>query len=349
MNEISPLFALEAEQLLLSGFIEEAIELCNKGLEVYPNYPVAQVILAKSYQVLGDKISSDKIISQAKNDNYGKVFDTFKYEDNIEIINNNSDNAIINSTIPEDIPSEELSNTEVHQNALLQNNETNEEYLLENSSQNNLLDTNINISDGTTLKDSEIREEIDDLLKDILFVTEDKNINKVEQAPLVTPISITNENKVVVKQVEYSNENTKLTPNNSSFNVLSKNKDYFFQQFDALDRFDEIEQQISNSIKDNPKKNAKKLPIQETLNISSSRSVVMGLISTRYINNVRNGGKHEEIKSDTINLPIYTETMAKIFVAQGNKEQAKNIYAAIIEREPEKAEYFRDELRKLSE
>lgn len=49
MNEISLLFAIEAEQLLKSGFPEEAIYLCIRGLEAYPEYSAAYSILAESY------------------------------------------------------------------------------------------------------------------------------------------------------------------------------------------------------------------------------------------------------------------------------------------------------------
>lgn len=53
MNEISPMFAVQAEQLLLAGMPEEAVELCLEGLEVYPGYAAAFAILVKAYIVLG--------------------------------------------------------------------------------------------------------------------------------------------------------------------------------------------------------------------------------------------------------------------------------------------------------
>ncbi len=54
MNDISPLFAVEAEQLLLAGFTREAIDLCRKGLEQYPDYPTALAVLARAYEAAGD-------------------------------------------------------------------------------------------------------------------------------------------------------------------------------------------------------------------------------------------------------------------------------------------------------
>ncbi|MCX6155897.1 MAG: hypothetical protein NT007_17255 [Candidatus Kapabacteria bacterium] len=54
MQEITPLFAIDAEEMLESGFIEEAIELCIDGLSVYPEYSSAYYILALAYKKNGD-------------------------------------------------------------------------------------------------------------------------------------------------------------------------------------------------------------------------------------------------------------------------------------------------------
>ncbi len=54
MPDISPLFAVEAEKLLSEGKTDDAIELCEKGILVYPKYPVALGILAKAYRIKGE-------------------------------------------------------------------------------------------------------------------------------------------------------------------------------------------------------------------------------------------------------------------------------------------------------
>lgn len=64
---MSPLFALEAEELLLSGEIAKAIELCEKGLEVYPDYPAALAILAKALEMSGNSEKSQEKIRKARN------------------------------------------------------------------------------------------------------------------------------------------------------------------------------------------------------------------------------------------------------------------------------------------
>jgi hypothetical protein len=47
---ISPTFALQAHTLLQTGKVEEAIALCERGLEVYPDYATAYGILARAYE-----------------------------------------------------------------------------------------------------------------------------------------------------------------------------------------------------------------------------------------------------------------------------------------------------------
>lgn len=51
---ISPLFAIEAEKLLVSGKLREAANLCMKGLKKYPNYETAHLILIKAFKGLNE-------------------------------------------------------------------------------------------------------------------------------------------------------------------------------------------------------------------------------------------------------------------------------------------------------
>ena len=64
MTDLSPLFALEAEQLLLENKNDEAIELCNRGLEEFPEYPAAYAVLAQSFLEKNDIDSSKKAIEK---------------------------------------------------------------------------------------------------------------------------------------------------------------------------------------------------------------------------------------------------------------------------------------------
>jgi predicted Zn-dependent protease len=65
MDDISPLFALEAEQLMLDGKTDEAIELCNAGLLDYPDYPAAYAVLAQAYLEFEDYEAAKDSIKMA--------------------------------------------------------------------------------------------------------------------------------------------------------------------------------------------------------------------------------------------------------------------------------------------
>jgi tetratricopeptide (TPR) repeat protein len=53
-DEKSRVFARLADELRHSGHVEEAIELCRKGLQFHPDYASGHVVLGKCYQDRGD-------------------------------------------------------------------------------------------------------------------------------------------------------------------------------------------------------------------------------------------------------------------------------------------------------
>ncbi len=55
MGEISVLFAVEAEQLLLTEMYDEAIDLCYEGLKLYPEYASAYSIISRALVKLNKK------------------------------------------------------------------------------------------------------------------------------------------------------------------------------------------------------------------------------------------------------------------------------------------------------
>lgn len=65
MSNISPLFAVEAEELLKSGRAQEAIDLCNKGIEAFPNYSIAYGILARAHSAIGDTAVAESVLENA--------------------------------------------------------------------------------------------------------------------------------------------------------------------------------------------------------------------------------------------------------------------------------------------
>lgn len=64
MDEISVLFALEAEELINENKLDEAIKLCEAGLKIYPDYASAVAILAHAYLLRGDSQKAENIIEK---------------------------------------------------------------------------------------------------------------------------------------------------------------------------------------------------------------------------------------------------------------------------------------------
>lgn len=65
MSNISPLFAVEAEELLKAGRAQEAIELCKQGIEAFPNYTIAYGILARAHSAIGDTAVAESVLENA--------------------------------------------------------------------------------------------------------------------------------------------------------------------------------------------------------------------------------------------------------------------------------------------
>lgn len=77
--DITPLFAVDAEELLDLGKVQEAIDLCLKGLEVYPGYPAGEAVLAKCYKFSGDTEKANEILEEAiANNPFNKALHTLK-------------------------------------------------------------------------------------------------------------------------------------------------------------------------------------------------------------------------------------------------------------------------------
>lgn len=81
MSKISPLFAVEAEQLFVLESYDEVIALCEKGLEVYPDYQGAHMLLAKAYAITGQaELAKGKLESFQQQFPGHRYFDSFTQE-----------------------------------------------------------------------------------------------------------------------------------------------------------------------------------------------------------------------------------------------------------------------------
>lgn len=67
MDEIEPIFLVEAERLLKDGKVRESAELCTRGLVKYPQYLTAYLILVDALEALDDIVQMTEVIENAPN------------------------------------------------------------------------------------------------------------------------------------------------------------------------------------------------------------------------------------------------------------------------------------------
>ena len=335
MDEITPLFAIEAEQLLLSGFLEEAIALCNKGLEAFPDYPTAKVILARAYNLIGNKEKSEIVLAQAKSENYGKTLDKFNFNETPQIIEN-----------------EEISQ-EVNQSNDSRNEEIEASISVEDSFDNeisNLAET-IVVNDVFEPNDLDIfNEEFKNLINSVP-TTINLELPKSEVKPhkdydKAMEVKVENSTNIKIDKEPILDE----TPTSITLSkILTKNKDAFFNQEDFSEKIFRIENSINNKIiseerVETPNIQQVKIKIKkENSENDSMKLLVMSLISTRFIKDKNN----HKVEKQADELPVYTETMAKIFTAQGAKDKAINIYRKLMINEPSKKDYYHSQINKI--
>ncbi|MFC2130734.1 hypothetical protein ACFLSQ_04820 [Bacteroidota bacterium] len=110
MSEKNPLFLIEAEQLIQSGLFDESVALCIKGLEDYPEYTTAHVILALAYEQKGEINNALNTVNAAIND----------FPDSITLINvlNRLPDEIFEDVSPESIGSTEDIGADIFENGV---------------------------------------------------------------------------------------------------------------------------------------------------------------------------------------------------------------------------------------
>lgn len=64
MDEISPLFAIQAEKALKSNNPLVALEICKRGIQYFPEYQIGYILMAEAYEMLGDYDERDKLLKQ---------------------------------------------------------------------------------------------------------------------------------------------------------------------------------------------------------------------------------------------------------------------------------------------
>lgn len=64
MEEISPLFAIQAEKALKMNNPQLAIEICKRGVQFFPDYQIGYVLMAEAYEMMGETSERDNLVEQ---------------------------------------------------------------------------------------------------------------------------------------------------------------------------------------------------------------------------------------------------------------------------------------------
>lgn len=108
MSEISPLFVLDAEEMIKNHKYSEAIELCLKGLDAYPDYAMGYKLLIRAYS---ENDEFDKALDYTHQSQKSFPGDTFfkKIEQNInsKLQSDSTDKEETNDTQKSELAEEE--------------------------------------------------------------------------------------------------------------------------------------------------------------------------------------------------------------------------------------------------
>ncbi len=364
MEEISPLFAVDAEHLLRNGLYEDAIQLCEEGLKEFPDYPAAIAILAKAYKGLGDTGMAHNIL-----DNAAKAFPAFKTIKNAQ---DNIDNPIDNMNVASTIDSAEID--ELIENAdEFENNFDNSDTLINEEMESDSELAIENYSFENILDDSELIE--DDLISDEKVI-EDYNLDEVADNVELEAYYIENDVNTQAEIVEnFGNEEFEEESEiNNQSNNIEQNLN---RQYSKSSRFNfdlEIKSKLLPSIKFNAsipdlipglvelipdyyiyqKRKKQKISLfdierslksyrSNPLEVFHELDLMVGNKEHSTPEKTMYDDDYEEYAKPT----VITETIANILFQQGAIDEAIEAYQQLAENNFEKRDYFLNKIEEI--
>ncbi len=380
MPDISPLFAVDAEELLAEGLISDAILLLKKGIVVYPDYFAGYALLIKALLKNNDASEATIYLDLAEElfpnhtalENSRNSIPQIKEDDNSFLIDNEIEEDVLIIENIED--TKQIENIEINNDFSLDvevDDEFVEEENVDVEEENEILyEGNEDIYEGNEDVDegNEVLEEENEDHEEENEVLEEENED----------IEI-NDNSILDKIRFYSEEIVKSisSPDNvylkkgflKIINNMNYSSDLFLGDFiEAENRevltglFDYDFNYINVS---EPNNKHKKLNLIADFDIHS--------IEKKYTKNIISHddfaflaekiklidikaeesddlGQSDELSDEKIeDVAPVTETMANIFVLQKSYGKAIKLYKHLIELHPEKADVFEEKINKVME
>lgn len=356
--DISPLFAVDAEELLEQGNVQEAIELCLKGLEVYPGYPAGEALLARAYKILGDSNKANEILASAIEKNpLNKALDTLKKYDleieNVEKIHREprfkpafkrkkKKRKVTEKDIKKiSLKDIQLEDKEISVNDFYDDLESND------NSEEISNELNENLLDDSKLDQNELDQ--NDLLND--FVDDDSSktnsieedfendSNKIEEITLEPEDDIIKETEIFedTKGITIDFEDVELIPGLSHLDFRLNLKDIKSFELTNID-FDYNIFKFDKNYKINLINTFQKLSLNE----------LASKLNDAKIGKLKNDLPEPEIVDYNVE-EIATETMAEIYHEQGAFDEAIKVYNNLIIKYPKKSDYFKQKISEVLE
>ncbi|MDT3738675.1 MAG: tetratricopeptide repeat protein [Candidatus Kapabacteria bacterium] len=335
MSELSILFAVEADKLLQAGKPEEAIEICSRGLEIYPGYAAAISILAKAYKEIGELnktaqlIESYKSVIPASTFLYLKESISLPFDREIQVDSVQSEEIVLDDKIEEIV--EEISDVEIE----------------------------------TSLKLDKLKSDLD-----IIFDTIYEELNDpefIEQEILVSSEQSVYEELVYQQEIRDSEIESAFSehPETTLIQELSDNLDSHidnnrnFSADNKVENYPDREHLKSSNLDLIPglskfasgSTNAlfyQRKPIQQgnVQKVINKQSDFMSIISSLSL--------AEAIKPDyetaTVrnkSSVVITDTIAGILMKQGAFKEAKDAYVELSKRNPDKLDYYNQKVAEI--
>lgn len=382
MEEISPLFAIQAEKALKMNNPQLAVEICKRGLQFFPDYQIGYVLMAEAYEMMGETSERDNLVEQI-HQQFPKAITTKVIDEKMKA----EGTLLVNNQEPSNIESDVLDVDEIPDDqdkwAMVEDELSNDENNAVNV-QEELVNIDELIDEAQSVIE-DIEETIEDLEDEIAnvdgeyveqMIDTDENDAKddeliQEYAKLESEIAdlqdFSNSNDNPESVVDFSEDLLTLekehTPFESEINLsqavdvqntnfsdinLIAGINYLPFKFNFSDIF-ELSRNISvenylnfESVEHNADEGDEEITISIEDNFMQSQNIIES--------ESMEDADYEQDESSEEHFPddfVPTETLAMIYEKQGKYMNAIDIYQKLMEIHPDKMEHYLNKIMLL--
>ncbi len=371
MDDSSPLFVIQTQKEITEGNLERASELCNRGLQYFPDYHLGYILLAEVYERLGNFEQRDATINKALS-----LFPT-----NF-IVKSVYKRILKDGRIISDITTSEVNEVNESQ-IILENSKT---FTTDNELESTVLEQNLSDFDNPKTNGNNNFEDVSSSFFDDVSEVQltDEIVNKIEEQNLIEEeieeIVNSEIDEIIESEIEeelYEIEKNKYQEYIPVIHNITNLDNLFAVDYNLIPgvnflpfQFPSFSQKYYSQIAD-PFLKQSQLEIDNKINLNTFKEKVLSNISISQDIKSQSDTFFEEMVnslSDT-NNPLSkfagndqesntkqeeytdffpTETYAKILEKQNKIKEAISIYKKLILVKPEKANEYENIIQNLS-